>query len=110
MSGREVVVYKWESGDGDGPPEKAGEFVVWLMRLIETSVPAEFREAATIDIMSTGGGGYDDSSYATFKVAYVRPATAAELLDEQARLNAIAMRAEAYQRAEYERLKRKFGA
>jgi hypothetical protein len=69
------TVYEWEQYNGEGPPKKLREVIAWLGEILD-SIPAEYRDAATIEFDSRTSY---DQSLATIEVAYERPPTPAEV-------------------------------
>jgi hypothetical protein len=102
----EVVIYDWEKYNGEAPPENAKAFIAWLNDLIE-QVPTEFQEGVYVELDSTSG--YEGTHYATVKVAYRRPETDEELGHRVAEYESAVRAKEAHDRAEFDRLKTRYG-
>ena len=96
----EVVLFRQGQYDGEWPPTNAIELVEWLNNHM-ASVPEQYRSSVYMEIDST-------SHYATVKVAYRRPETDEELGARVARYEAALRDKEAHDRAEFDRLSKKF--
>lgn len=88
-------------------PGRLTEFIQWLNEMLE-QVPPEFRESATVNI-DLATGEYETPGMSIY---YFRPETdgeeAAREASEATLERAYEARREAVERAEYERLKKKF--
>lgn len=102
----EVMLLDAEQYDQDFPSDqRAKDFIGWLEALIQQA-PPEYRDSVYIELGSTGG--YEGSHYATIKVAYRRPETDEELAARVADYERVQAAKEAHERAELDRLTRKF--
>lgn len=105
---------KYDSGPFDfGGMERGSlDSVIKSLLKIRASIPPEFRRDAICDIDSVLS--FEDSHYATIEVYYYRRETAEEISDRIQRDENFRRHAQVAQeeseRAEYERLKAKFGA
>ncbi|TNC14948.1 hypothetical protein FF100_05070 [Methylobacterium terricola] len=78
-----------------------------LLRDELLSIPESYQASATLDISSHLEYG---DAVTEISISYYRPETDAELSARQAAANILAKQDEDRQRAEYERLRAKFGA
>ncbi len=105
---RQEIVVKVVDAEqySDGfPPSNLTDFMAWLDKAI-TAIPEEYREAARFEIdTSSSYGDY----CASVEVSYCRPETDAEWDARKAHVMQRVQQAESEQRAEFERLKAKFG-
>lgn len=100
-----VLLNKEQYGDGFPADHNARDFIKWLEGVIDQA-PPEYRDMVFIEIDSTTSY---DQSLATVKVAYRRPETDEELAARQAEFERVRAAKEAHDRAEFARLKAKFG-
>jgi hypothetical protein len=101
---------QYESGPfafGESYEDGSLKRVIESLIAIRESIPAEFRERARCEISSTGG--YEGSHYATIEVSYERPETPEETANREENAGRARALADAKQRAEYDKLKAKFG-
>ena len=102
---KKVTVFSAESGNNGWLPENFQQAIAWLQEKFD-SIPAEYRETATIEIDS---GTYYDSTYSSLEIEYFRPETDEEMNSRVANQQS---RAEEERRREIdllERLKAKYG-
>ena len=102
-----VVHFDKEKFDGEWPPVDAERTVAWFQEKLE-SIPAEFRHTAKIEFESASG--YEGDHYARIVITYMRPETAQESAERNARDDAMRRMVEASERAELARLQAKYGA
>lgn len=100
-----VTVFSHERYDGEWMPEGLADAIAWLNDKLE-SIPAEYRDSATIEIDSVSS--WEDSHYASITITYTRPETDDEVCERVDRERRMAAHREAQERATYEALKRKF--
>lgn len=101
----EVVLLDKEQYDDGFPQEcNARDFIKWLEGIIDQA-PPEYRDAVYIEIDSSTSY---DQSLAKVMVAYRRPETDEELAARQADFERVRAAKEAYDRAEFARLRAKF--
>lgn len=100
------TVFCQERYDGDWPPEDAVGFMAWFQGHL-TLMPGEYRNTARIEL--TSNSGYEDSHYVEIDISYTRPETPEEIAERQEGWRKQCAAAETEQRAEFERLKAKFG-
>ena len=105
---RTFTVLSVDSDDDDKWPEKLVPFIEWLQEALNQISPA-YRDSADIELRT-------DSSYdtpcMTLKVTYDRPETAEEIADREMEERVLRERdkraTERAERAQYERLRRKY--
>lgn len=110
---RETLVFEssesWRS-DNNQLPMRLPAFVAWMKEVLE-DVPEEFRDSVVVELEHEGD--YDGPGYAEFHIYYDRDETDEELADREneriARQESEARAQEGRERAEFERLKAKFG-
>ena len=73
-----ITVFRQEQGDGEWPPEDAKGCMAWFAAKLAL-IPEEYRDNARIEFDSIAS--YEDASYATIEITYVRPET-----DEEERI------------------------
>jgi hypothetical protein len=72
-----VTIFEKEQYDSnDWPPESATEFMAWFAAKLAT-IPRKFAASASVKLDSRCG--YEDSSYASICITYLRPETDDEM-------------------------------
>ena len=95
------------TGEGDYGNDKIVDVIAWLKKMLK-EVPEEYREGAVLAVQSVGG--YEGEHHTEFEIYYYRPESSDEerwRVDRERRNNEALLQRE---RAEYQRLKRQFGA
>ena len=105
---RTFTVLSVDSDDADKWPEKLVPFIEWLQEALN-QIPPAYRDSADIELRTDS---YYDTPCTTLKVTYDRPETAAEIADREMEERVLRERdervTERAERAQYERLRRKY--
>lgn len=103
-----VTVFDREEYDGsDWPHHDALAFLGWFQGKVDT-IPAEYRDTATINVGSKSG--YEGDHSVHIVISYTRPATNAEIKERAAYQRQRESMEEQRERAAYQLLKAKYGS
>lgn len=100
-----VVFFDENQYDGEWPPENAIECVEWFAEKL-TSIPAEYRNTAMIEI---GSNSSYDSDYGHIMISFTRPETDEEMAEREGRESRRKRAEEEYERMQLMALKAKYG-
>jgi hypothetical protein len=99
-----VEVFRNDKYEGkDWPSDNAFEFIEWFNEKI-SSIPEEFRESATIDILP----GYGDCPVTSIEIYYKRPETEDEIKEREFKAQKIAEIEKFMELNKLEQLKKKY--